>query len=76
MMISCQTRASSRRAPLRFATLLTRTVLEIYALCAEPSTNSAFSSLSKSITYFFAIANSFQAFGEFYLSKLFDEILG
>jgi len=44
---------------------LTRTVLEIYALCAEPSTNSAFSSLSKSTTYFFAIANALQAFGEF-----------
>jgi hypothetical protein len=32
--------------------------------------------LFKSTMYFFAIANSFQAFGEFYLSKLFDEIPG
>jgi hypothetical protein len=29
------------------------------------ATNSAFSSLFKSAMYFFAMANSFQAFGEF-----------
>jgi hypothetical protein len=34
-------------------------------------TNSAFSSLFKSTMYFFAFANSFLAFGEFYLSKPF-----
>jgi hypothetical protein len=38
-------------------------------------TNFVFSSLFKSTMYFFAIANSFQAFGEFRLSKLFNEVV-